>query len=356
VVTDLVLAALSASPTRRPVLGFAKLFAAMYGSDVSAIHVAEPHHANTVGEFAFGEHVGLRVVDGDPVREIVRAASHPNVGLVVIGAHNPPNGRGPGLVTREIALRVRQPLLVVPAQAIVPDRLACVLVPLEGTETTTAPIRALFERLPFGPDTELVTLRSYTEGNVPRYADHEPHDTDERIHAFRDGYIPPGVIGRVLERYGPPEHVVPKIAAMLDATLTVVSWSQTLAPGRALLIKALLADPDRPTLLVPDRYQPPVCGFEHANHTPDRQTMVGHALNLEVGACRNFDPDVFRPDPDSPQAVARARTICARCDVRLECLAFALRTEHLDGIWGGLTETERARYITADFASVMRRG
>ena len=43
------------------------------------------------------------------------------------------------------------------------------------------------------------------------------------------------------------------------------------------------------------------------------------------------------------------------CDVRLDCLAFALRTEDLDGIWGGLTGAERARYASADFGSVMRR-
>jgi len=256
-VAELVLAALSASPTRRPVLGFAKLFASIYGADVSAVHVAEPNDANTVGEFAFGEDVGLRVVDGDPVPEIMQAASHPDVSLVVVGAHTPPNGRGPGRVTREIAVRAGQPLLVVPAQAIVPSALARVLFPLEGTDATTAPIRALFERLPFGPETELVALHSYTEGNVALFADHEPHDTEARLRAFRARYIPSEVLGRVLERYGPAERVVPEVAAMLDATLTVVSWSQTLAPGRALLIKALFADPNRPTLLVPDRYQPP---------------------------------------------------------------------------------------------------
>jgi len=77
--------------------------------------------------------------------------------------------------------------------------------------------------------------------------------------------------------------------------------------------------------------------------------------SFERGACRDIDPAVLHPDPDAPQAVARARTICARCDVRLECLAFSLQTDHLDGVWGGLTAKERARYATADFGSVMHR-
>jgi hypothetical protein len=32
-----------------------------------------------------------------------------------------------------------------------------------------------------------------------------------------------------------------------------------------------------------------------------------------------------------------------RCPVRLPCLAFALRTRQVHGIWGGLTEEERHR-------------
>ena len=78
-------------------------------------------------------------------------------------------------------------------------------------------------------------------------------------------------------------------------------------------------------------------------------------MSFEIGACRDIDPAVLHPDPDIPQAVARARTICARCGMRLECLAFALRTDNLDGVWGGLTAKERARYVSADFGSVMRR-
>ncbi|MGO9876987.1 MAG: WhiB family transcriptional regulator [Acidimicrobiia bacterium] len=77
--------------------------------------------------------------------------------------------------------------------------------------------------------------------------------------------------------------------------------------------------------------------------------------SVELGACRDMDPVVLHPALDDPQAVARARTVCARCSVRLECLAVALRTEGLDGVWGGLTVTERARYVTADFGSVTHR-
>ncbi|HEV2256553.1 MAG TPA: WhiB family transcriptional regulator [Streptosporangiaceae bacterium] len=39
--------------------------------------------------------------------------------------------------------------------------------------------------------------------------------------------------------------------------------------------------------------------------------------------------------------VAEAKAICAGCQVRRDCLAFALRTHQVHGVWGGLSERER---------------
>ena len=61
-------------------------------------------------------------------------------------------------------------------------------------------------------------------------------------------------------------------------------------------------------------------------------------------ACRTADPDLFFPVSStgkSLEQVAQAKAICARCLVRRECLAFAMRTRQFHGIWGGLTEQER---------------
>jgi WhiB family transcriptional regulator, redox-sensing transcriptional regulator len=63
-----------------------------------------------------------------------------------------------------------------------------------------------------------------------------------------------------------------------------------------------------------------------------------------AAACQSCDPDLFFPLSSSGPAVeqiARAKEICARCPVRRECLAFALRTRQAHGVWGGLTEQER---------------
>ena len=53
----------------------------------------------------------------------------------------------------------------------------------------------------------------------------------------------------------------------------------------------------------------------------------------------------FTPADDRSQTAAR--TICGSCTVRGSCLAHALATSELHGIWGGLDETERAWLLLA---------
>jgi WhiB family redox-sensing transcriptional regulator len=60
-----------------------------------------------------------------------------------------------------------------------------------------------------------------------------------------------------------------------------------------------------------------------------------------LAACRGAPAALFFPDPLCPDvaAVSEAKTVCARCAVREECLVAGLAEEH--GIWGGLTVGER---------------
>jgi len=41
--------------------------------------------------------------------------------------------------------------------------------------------------------------------------------------------------------------------------------------------------------------------------------------------------------------IAMAKEICTTCDVRSQCLDYALRTDQDFGIWGGFDEDERRR-------------
>jgi WhiB family redox-sensing transcriptional regulator len=63
-----------------------------------------------------------------------------------------------------------------------------------------------------------------------------------------------------------------------------------------------------------------------------------------AAACRSAEPDIFFPLSSSGRSldqIDRAKEVCAGCRVRAECLAFALRTNQVHGVWGGLTEEER---------------
>ena len=76
-------------------------------------------------------------------------------------------------------------------------------------------------------------------------------------------------------------------------------------------------------------------------------SATGSATNWRsAGACRSADPDLFFPiSPAGPgqRQIARAKVICAGCDVRQECLDFALSHDQVYGIWGGTTPEDRQR-------------
>lgn len=66
------------------------------------------------------------------------------------------------------------------------------------------------------------------------------------------------------------------------------------------------------------------------------------------GACVTADPDLFFPISvrgAGVQQADRAVRICAGCQVRGQCLEFAMRTGETEGIWGGTTPEERVRAL-----------
>jgi WhiB family transcriptional regulator, redox-sensing transcriptional regulator len=61
---------------------------------------------------------------------------------------------------------------------------------------------------------------------------------------------------------------------------------------------------------------------------------------VERAACRGMDPNVFIQEGRG-SFYGPARAVCGRCEVRSECLAFAVARPELVGMWGGATEAER---------------
>ena len=58
----------------------------------------------------------------------------------------------------------------------------------------------------------------------------------------------------------------------------------------------------------------------------------------EDAECKGHDISLFyREDGDFKEAVA----ICGDCDVKRQCLSYALSNKERFGVWGGTTERER---------------
>jgi WhiB family transcriptional regulator, redox-sensing transcriptional regulator len=65
---------------------------------------------------------------------------------------------------------------------------------------------------------------------------------------------------------------------------------------------------------------------------------------LFSAACRTEDPELFFPVGTSGPALvqtARAKAVCRRCPVMIQCRTWALTTGQAAGVWGGVSEDER---------------
>ena len=73
------------------------------------------------------------------------------------------------------------------------------------------------------------------------------------------------------------------------------------------------------------------------HETPDEYAWMLH------GKCRGVKPADFFPSDGL--GVEAAQQVCRTCDVRLECLEYALENRIEHGVWGGASERERRRIL-----------
>ncbi|MGX9346612.1 WhiB family transcriptional regulator [Microbacterium sp. KNMS] len=61
--------------------------------------------------------------------------------------------------------------------------------------------------------------------------------------------------------------------------------------------------------------------------------------------CAQVDPDMFFPNHGDGDSAAPAKSVCRKCDVKAQCLEYALRTRQSVGIWGETSPRDRARML-----------
>jgi WhiB family redox-sensing transcriptional regulator len=75
--------------------------------------------------------------------------------------------------------------------------------------------------------------------------------------------------------------------------------------------------------------------FTALGDEPEHEEWQDRAL------CAETDPEAFFPEKGG--STREAKRICSGCEVRAECLEYALAHDERFGIWGGLSERERRR-------------
>lgn len=88
-------------------------------------------------------------------------------------------------------------------------------------------------------------------------------------------------------------------------------------------------------------------------------TLMGLAALLaeqadwqEHALCAQTFPDAFFPEKGG--STREAKQVCLACEVKAQCLAYALENQERFGVWGGLSERERRRLQSRGGAGVDR--
>ena len=87
-----------------------------------------------------------------------------------------------------------------------------------------------------------------------------------------------------------------------------------------------------------------VSWVERAKAVRELYVLDGEAEELgwqERALCAQTDPEAFFPEKGG--STREAKRVCLTCDVRDECLQYALGHDERFGIWGGLSERERRK-------------
>jgi WhiB family redox-sensing transcriptional regulator len=74
----------------------------------------------------------------------------------------------------------------------------------------------------------------------------------------------------------------------------------------------------------------------------DPQDDAGPMSWQDRALCAQTDPEAFFPEKGG--STREAKRVCTGCEVRSECLEYALANDERFGIWGGLSERERRKF------------
>ena len=257
-----ILIALDNSPAGRAVVAGAQALALLLDAGVEAVHVHEDGD-RTARSTAEAAGVPLRTVSGAVADRLVEAGEAGDVVALAIGARGTAAARRPlGSTAAAVATTLAKPVLVVPPDGLEAPVFRSVLVPLEGTVSSSLAPRSVFE-LAAGAEIDVVALHVYDQASMPSFTDQPQHEQRAWEHEFLQRYCPWGIAGVRLEtRVGRTGEVIAQVAEECGCDVIALGWSQELAAGRAAVVRETLERSSHPLLLVPVRRAEPTSGVE----------------------------------------------------------------------------------------------
>ena len=246
---SIILAALDATPAAQSVLEAALKVGEMTHTDVEAVHVpmADDRSVQLRTDRA---HVPLRLLSGPLEPALLTAIEAPSTLVAVIGAKAATDDkRVIGTTTRHIIERSTKPVVIVPPEFVLPGTFRRLLIPLEGTESSSRPVvEGLLPLL--AAHVELIVLHVFTESTRPVMLDHPWRDLEMMGKEFLTRHLPRHE-ARIELRPGPVGTRVAEVCDEQRADLIVLSWSQDSAAGRARVVREVLGSAKLPILLLP---------------------------------------------------------------------------------------------------------
>jgi WhiB family redox-sensing transcriptional regulator len=127
------------------------------------------------------------------------------------------------------------------------------------------------------------------------------------------------------------------IASLRRAGVTLMELAKTLRCDRGTIERYLR------TAGYTTGGDPVAAPTRHAPYAPPVKPRDPNEHWSTYALCAETDGDEFFPNQGESNAHAKA--VCAKCEVKPECLEYALANHPLPGVWGGTSDHERRKMM-----------
>ncbi len=242
-----VLAFMDDSPCAADVHRTAKWMATLLGATIDPVRAQGPEPDGGPG----GETPpGLRLVPGPTIEALTGELTAPDVATAVVGSRAIDAKVQPlGHVAHSLLTRTGGPLVVVPPDARAsPAETPRLLVPLDGTDETTAALLPLAEQMAQAGAT-VVVVHVFDADSLPAFIG-SPEDVETLAAELAQHHLP-GLAQRCELRVGDPASEIIGVVDTEAPDAVLLAWRQDLAPGHAEVMRRLLNDARVPLVVVP---------------------------------------------------------------------------------------------------------